>query len=68
MEVLLYIYPHFNKDRLTHLELNVANTIRTHASTQPLDATTPTLTKLDPEELHLVEDSDEEEDGRSWRR
>lgn len=53
---------------LTHSELNVANTICTHAPTQPLDATTPTLTKLDPEELHLVEDSDEEEDGRSWRR
>lgn len=30
---------------------------------------TPTLTKLDPAELHLVEDDEEEEsEGRSWRR
>ena len=30
---------------------------------------TPTLTKLDPEELHLVEDDeDEESEERSWRR
>lgn len=38
--------------------------------TQLLGPITPTLTKLDPEELHLVEDSDdeEEEEGRSWRR
>ena len=36
---------------------------------QLLGPTTPTLTKLDPEELHLVDDSDnDEEEGRSWRR
>ena len=30
---------------------------------------TPTLTKLDPEDLHLVEDDEEEEgEERSWRR
>ncbi len=42
-----------------------------YCSKQILSLTTPTLTKLDPQDLHLVEDSDEEEDAgedRSWRR